>query len=215
MSADPGWGVRSRLWEWTLQRAGFHRIAGIDEAGRGALAGPVVAAAVMLPPEFPSDGIDDSKRLRPTERDIAYDRIMTGAIAVGVGVIGSEEIDRVNILEATKQAMAQAVSSLRPSPEFLLTDAVVLASSLPLWALIKGDRRALPVAAASIIAKVTRDRLMARYHEQYPPYEFVLHKGYATPDHLRALRRFGACAIHRRSFRPVSDTRAAVAAYVK
>lgn len=191
-----------------LRRVGFQRIAGIDEAGRGALAGPVVAAAVILPPDFPGDGIDDSKRLSPAQRDTAYDRLMAGATAVGVGIVDNAEIDRINILEATKQAMLQAVSALEPAPEFLLTDAVVLHSPLPLWALIKGDRRALPIAAASIIAKVTRDRLMTGYHEHYPPYNFVLHKGYATPEHLTLLRAFGLCAIHRRTFRPVCDLHA-------
>ncbi|MEW6325512.1 MAG: ribonuclease HII, partial [Nitrospirota bacterium] len=146
---------------------------------------------------------DDSKRLTPVQRDAAYDRIMAGAVAVGVGLADHEEIDRINILQATKRAMAQAIDALRPPPDFLLIDAVAFPSFLPLWALIKGDRRALAVAAASIVAKVTRDRLMARYHEQYPSYNFLIHKGYATPEHLNLLRTFGCCAIHRRSFRPV------------
>jgi ribonuclease HII len=206
--AEAHWRARSRVWERTLERIGVRRIAGLDEAGRGALAGPVVAAAVMLPPEFPSDGVEDSKLLRPDQREAAYGRIMAGAIAVGVGMADNLEIDRINILEATKRAMAQAVSGLQPAPEFLLTDAVVFPSPLPLWALVKGDRRVLSIAAASIIAKVTRDRLMTQWHEQYPQYNFLIHKGYATPDHLTRLRTHGACAIHRRSFHPVPGSSA-------
>lgn len=194
------------MWERTLWRIGFRRVAGVDEAGRGALAGPVVASAVVLPPDFPPDGIDDSKRLTAAQRDAAYDRIMAGALAVGVGTADNEEIDRVNILQATKQAMVQAIGALQPSPDFLLTDAVEFPSVLPLWALIKGDHRALAIAAASIIAKVTRDRLMVRYHAQYPGYNFLLHKGYGTPEHLTMLRTFGRCPIHRQSFRPVCDS---------
>ena len=198
------WGGRSRLWEGALRQAGFERIAGIDEAGRGALAGPVVAAAVILPTDFPEDGIDDSKRLTPEQRERAYERILAGAVAVGVGAVSNDEIDRINIFEATKRAMAQAVSALQPAPEFLLTDAVVLPLALPLWALIKGDRRALPISAASIVAKVTRDRLMTEFDRSYPHYAFAVHKGYSTPEHLSRLKTFGACAIHRQSFRPVA-----------
>jgi ribonuclease HII len=134
---------------------------------------------------------------------------VAGGAAVGVGIVGNDEIDRINILEATKRAMLQAVSALRPAPEFLLTDAVVLDGALPLWALIKGDRRVLSIAAASIVAKVTRDRLMADYHRRDPRYNFILHKGYATSEHLTLLRAFGRCAIHRRSFRPVLNLRPA------
>ncbi len=198
-----GWAVRSRAWEETLRALGYYRIAGLDEAGRGALAGPVVAAAVVLPDEFESEGIDDSKRLTPAQRDAAYDRIMAGALGVGIGIVPHDEIDRVNILEATKLAMRDAAASIRPSPDFLLTDAVVLPVPCPVWGLIKGDRRVLPIAAASIIAKVTRDRLMIGYHAHYPAYGFAVHKGYGTPVHLAQLRRLGACAIHRMSFQPV------------
>jgi ribonuclease HII len=203
VSGGAGWAERSRAWEETLRALGYHRIAGVDEAGRGALAGPVVAAAVILPDEFPSEGIDDSKRLTPDQRDAAYDRIMAGASGVGVGIIPHDEIDRINILEATKAAMREAASSIQPAPDFLLTDAVALPCPWPVWGLIKGDRRVLPIAAASIIAKVTRDRLMIAYHVEYPAYGFAAHKGYGTSDHLMQLRRFGACAIHRKSFQPV------------
>jgi ribonuclease HII len=130
---------------------------------------------------------------------------MAGASGVGVGVVPHDEIDRINILEATKQAMQQAASLLQPPPDFLLTDAVMLPVSWPVWGLIKGDRRVLPIAAASIIAKVTRDRLMIGYHGHYPAYGFAVHKGYGTPDHLAQLRRLGACAIHRKSFQPVAS----------
>ena len=209
-----GWAVRSRAWEQTLRSVGYRRVAGVDEAGRGALAGPVVAAAVILPDEFSPEGVDDSKRLTPAQREDAYDRIMAGAVSVAVGLVEHGEIDRVNILEATKRAMIHAVSTLQPSPDFLLTDAVVLPCAWPLWALIKGDRRVLPIAAASIIAKVTRDRLMIGYHEHYPAYGFAVHKGYGTPEHLASLHRFGACAIHRRSFQPVISAEEGAAARV-
>jgi ribonuclease HII len=215
VSGGTGWAGRSRAWEETLRALGYRCIAGVDEAGRGALAGPVVAAAVVLPDEFSSEGIDDSKRLTPAQRDAAYDRIMAGASAVGVGVAPHDEIDRINILEATKQAMHHAASTLQPTPDFLLIDAVVLRCPWPVWGLIKGDRRALPIAAASIIAKVTRDRLMAQYDGQYPAYGFAVHKGYATPGHLTQLRRLGASAIHRMSFQPVVRAEAGMAARLR
>jgi ribonuclease HII len=205
-----GWAGRSRAWEETLLALGYRCIAGVDEAGRGALAGPVVAAAVVLPDGFPSEGIDDSKRLTPAQRETAYDRIMTGASTVGVGVASHDDIDRINILEATKQAMFHAASTLRPTPDFLLVDAVVFQCPWPVWGLIKGDRRALPIAAASIIAKVTRDRLMTQYDGQFPVYGFAVHKGYGTPGHLAQLHRVGACAIHRRSFQPVVNAEAGI-----
>jgi ribonuclease HII len=206
------WAGRCRAWEETLRALGYRCIAGVDEAGRGALAGPVVAAAVVLPAEFSSEGIDDSKRLTPAQRDAAYDRIMAGASAVGVGIAPHDEIDRINILEATKQAMRHAASTLQPPPDFLLIDAVVLQCPWPVWGLIKGDRRALPIAAASIIAKVTRDRLMTQYDAHYPAYGFAMHKGYGTPEHLARLRRLGASAIHRMSFQPVVNARPVKAA---
>lgn len=206
-----GWAERSRAWEETLRALGYRCIAGVDEAGRGALAGPVVAAAVVLPDGFPSEGIDDSKRLTPGQRETAYDRIMAGASTVGVGVAPHDEIDRINILEATKRAMCHAVSMLRPPPDFLLVDAVVFPCPWPIWGLIKGDRRALPISAASIIAKVTRDRLMTQYDGQYPVYGFAMHKGYGTPEHMAQLRRLGACAIHRMSFQPVVNAEAGMA----
>ncbi len=207
-SRSPGhrWAVRSRICERTLGGLGYRCVAGLDEAGRGALAGPVVAAAVILPGEFSSDGIDDSKRLTPRQREQMYEVILAGAVAVGVGVVEHDEIDRLNILQATKRAMTDAVMALAPQPDFLLIDAVELSVTLPQWALIKGDQRVLSIAASSIIAKVTRDRLMVRHDRSYPDYRFALHKGYATPDHLSRLRTHGPCAIHRKSFRPVSDS---------
>lgn len=204
-SGGTEWAGRSRAWEETLRALGYRCIAGVDEAGRGALAGPVVAAAVVLPDEFPAEGIDDSKRLTPLQREMAFDRIMAGASTVGVGLTPHDEIDRINILEATKLAMFHAASRLRPLPDFLLVDAVEFPGPWPVWGLIKGDRRSLPIAAASIIAKVTRDRLMAQYDGQYPIYGFAVHKGYGTPEHLAQLRRAGACTIHRMSFQPVGN----------
>ena len=206
----PEWATRSRVWERALGELGFRRIAGIDEAGRGSLAGPVVAAAVILPPDFPAGEIIDSKQLTPAQRERLYERIIKDALSVGTGAVDNYEIDRINILQATKMAMANAVASLASPPDFLLIDAVTISSSVPCWALIKGDQRALPVAAGSIVAKVTRDRLMDRLHERYPCYNFSVHKGYGTADHLARLTRIGPCAIHRRSFRPISGSRRAV-----
>lgn len=200
---ETGWSARCRVWELTLRVLGYRFIAGVDEAGRGSLAGPVVAAAVVLPDAFSSEGIDDSKRLSPAQREEAFARIMADASAVAVGITPHDDIDRINIFEATKQAMRQAVMTLRPPPDFLLIDGAALPCAWPVWGLIKGDRRALPIAAASIIAKVTRDRLMTLYDGQYPGYGFAVHKGYGTPDHLAHLSRLGACAIHRKSFQPV------------
>ena len=180
------------------------RLAGLDEAGRGPLAGPVVASAVILAPEARIRGLDDSKRLLPEERDRLFVLIQARAMAVGVGIVDSETIDRVNILQATRLAMQAALSALAMEPELVLTDFVKLDGlGCPQQNLVEGDRRSATVAAASIVAKVTRDRIMADADRMYPEYGFGRHKGYPTEEHRLALWRHGPCALHRRTFNGV------------
>jgi ribonuclease HII len=193
-------------FEQEARRRGYRRIAGIDEAGRGPLAGPVVAAAVILPVHVRLTGVDDSKQLSEAERERLYHVILDKAVGVGVGSADAGEIDTLNILEASRLAMCRAIANLDPAPDYLLTDAVTLpATHVPLRPIIKGDALSLSIAAASIIAKVTRDRLMVVFHDTFPQYNFLSHKGYGTAEHLRMLARFGPCPIHRQSFAPVRD----------
>ena len=194
------------LFETEARRCGYRLVAGLDEAGRGPLAGPVVAAAVMLPRRCLLAGLNDSKQLTEAERERLYDEIQRRAVGIGVGQASEREIDAMNILEATRLAMGRAIQALPSMPEYLLLDALELpAVHLPQRAIIKGDALSVSIAAASVVAKVTRDRLMGEYHRQYPQYNFQAHKGYGTAEHLRMLAAHGPCAIHRRSFRPVSD----------
>ena len=189
-------------FEQTLRQQGYQRIAGIDEAGRGALAGPVVAAAVILPIDRQLSGVTDSKQLTPKRRAELFDKIHHTAVAVGVGCVGNEEIDRINILQATMAAMAQAIAQITPAPDYALVDGTHLPEIfLPAEAIPKGDTLIQSIAAASIIAKVTRDRLMIELDETYPGYGFQVHKGYGTLRHRQAIAQLGPCPIHRRSFR--------------
>jgi ribonuclease HII len=193
-------------FELEARRRGYRRIAGLDEAGRGPLAGPVVAAAVILPTRCRLDGVDDSKQVSEPERTRLYDVIMQRAQAVAVGVATEQEIDRLNILEATRLAMSRALASLTAPADCLLIDAVELPNlAIPSRSIIKGDTLSVSIAAASIVAKVTRDRMMAVYHQTYPVYNFLSHKGYGTVEHLQRLAQHGPCAIHRRSFAPVAQ----------
>ncbi|MGM0902018.1 MAG: ribonuclease HII [Bacillota bacterium] len=192
-------------FEEDLRHQGFQFIAGIDEAGRGPLAGPVVAAAVILPKDFYLPGIDDSKKLTEQKREDYYERIKMEAISVGVGIIDAAEIDRINILEAAKKAMLEAVTQLAPKPDYLLVDAVKLETPYPSESLIKGDARSITIAAASIIAKVTRDRMMKEISRKYPDYGFSSNMGYGTAAHLEAIKRYGVTPYHRKSFAPVKD----------
>jgi len=179
-------------------------VAGVDEAGRGPLAGPVVAGAVILPPNCRLAGLDDSKKLSAEQREELYIRIKEQAVAVSHAVVGVEDIDRINIYQATVKGMYAAVAALTPAPEAVLVDAVPLRLlPVPHEAIINGDALRASIAAASIVAKVERDRIMAALDREYPEYGFARHKGYATPEHLAALRRCGPCAVHRRSFAPV------------
>lgn len=192
-------------FERSLRTQGFQYIAGIDEAGRGPLAGPVVAAAVILPEAFYLPGIDDSKKLNEQKRDEYFEKISNEALAVGVGIIDAVEIDRINILEAAKKAMLSAIIQLRPNPDYLLIDAVKLDVPYPFEALIKGDARSATIAAASIIAKVTRDRMMIEIDREYPQYGFASNMGYGTAEHLEALKCHGATPYHRKTFAPVKQ----------
>jgi ribonuclease HII len=193
-------------FEQEARRCGYRHIAGIDEAGRGPLAGPVVAAAVILPVRCRLAGVDDSKQLSEDERERLYNAILEKAVGVGIGSADAGEIDSLNILEATRLAMGRAIRNLAPSPDYLLIDAVTLPSvGLPARPIIKGDALSMSIAAASIIAKVTRDLLMASYHETFPQYNFLSHKGYGTADHLQRLACYGPCPIHRRTFAPVRE----------
>jgi len=194
----------TKEFEQQARRCGYRRIAGVDEAGRGPLAGPVVAAAVVLPFGCRLTGVDDSKVLPEVERERLYHLILDRAVAVGIGSADAAEIDALNILEATRVAMRRAIESLAVAPDFLLLDAMTLpAVAVPARPIIKGDALSLSIAAASIVAKVTRDRIMAAYHETYPQYNFLSHKGYATEEHVRLLVVHGPCRIHRRTFAPV------------
>jgi ribonuclease HII len=188
--------------------AGLHYVAGIDEAGRGPLAGPVVAAAVILPGDCMLEGVNDSKKLRPAKREELFARIRAYAVSIGVGIVDHTEIDRINILQATMKAMRLAVSQLAVKPEHLLVDGPRYDdTSIPSTAIIGGDAKCFSIAAASIIAKVTRDHIMNEYDRLYPLYGFGRHKGYGTAEHLAALCAHGPCEIHRRSFRmPVQRT---------
>lgn len=194
-------------FEAEARRCGYRLVAGADEAGRGPLAGPVVAAAVILPRRCVLKGLNDSKQVAEDERERLYEEIAARALALAVGQASAPEIDRLNILEATRLAMGRAIQALPLQPDFLLTDALALPGlSVPQRPIIKGDGLSVSIAAASIIAKVTRDRLMLDYHRRFPRYNFRVHKGYPTPEHLRLLAELGPCDIHRRSFRPVLET---------
>lgn len=181
-------------------------IAGIDEAGRGPLAGPVVAAAVVLPAGYFNGEIKDSKKLTARQRERLYERIHQESLAVGIGVVEAPIIDRINILQATLFAMREAVSSINPPPDFLLVDGRDrIPLEIPQETIIGGDSRSISIAAASIIAKVSRDRIMEIYHRQFPQYNFRQNKGYPTKEHREAIRRYGWCKIHRRSFNLLGD----------
>lgn len=196
----------SRFLERSLRRQGLKYIAGVDEAGRGPLAGPVVAAAVILPFQGNLDCIADSKALSANQREVCDEIIRGHAVAIGIGVVDVQDIDRINILQSTIKAMQSAISQLIPEPDFILIDGnMPVPASVPQQTVPGGDSRSISIGAASIIAKVYRDRLMEAYHCQYPLYNFSRHKGYATKEHLEAIRKHGCCPIHRRTFRGVRE----------
>ena len=189
--------------ERELRARGFGLVAGVDEVGRGALFGPVVAAAVILAPDRPVRGLNDSKQLEPERREALDARIRERAVAWAVGAVDAATIDAINIYQASRLAMRLAVSRLRPAPDFLLIDAMHIDLPIPQRPLIKGDARCHAIAAASIVAKVYRDRCMCVWDEVYPEYGLAAHKGYSTPEHCRAIEQFGLTPLHRLSFEPV------------
>ena len=192
-------------FEEEARQRGYRVIAGLDEAGRGPLAGPVVGAAVIFPRRVDLAGLDDSKRVSPRARDRLYEAVIDRSLAWGIGIASPREIDTLNVLQATRLAWRRALDNLMVPPDFLLIDATTIPGvPTPQRAVVKGDQLSLSIAAASILAKVYRDRLMLTYHHQFPAYRFDIHKGYPTSQHLRLLTEHGPCPLHRRSFRPLS-----------
>lgn len=192
-------------FETELYNNGINFIAGIDEVGRGPLVGPVVTAAVILPKDFYDERINDSKKLTEKKRELLYDVIMENAISVGIGISSEDVIDEINILNATKRAMLEAVNNLSVKPEHLLIDAVKLNTDIPQTSIIKGDAKSESIAAASIIAKVTRDRMMVELDKIHPEYDFKHNKGYGTKKHIEAIRKYGIIKEHRKTFAPCDE----------
>ena len=192
-------------YETALYNEGIKLICGIDEAGRGPLIGPVVAAAVILPINYFHKDIKDSKKLSEKKREMLYDIINENALSIGVGIIDEKTIDEVNIYEATKLAMKEAVSNLKIKPEHVLIDAMKLDLEIPSTSIIKGDALSESIAAASIIAKVTRDRRLKDMDKEYPMYDLINNKGYGTRKHIEALKKYGPCKYHRKTFKPVEE----------
>ncbi|HEV3329850.1 MAG TPA: ribonuclease HII [Bryobacteraceae bacterium] len=190
-------------WERELHARGFRAVAGVDEVGRGALFGPVFAGAVILSPDRPVRGLNDSKLLEPERREVLAERIRERAVAWAVAAVDAATIDYINIYQASCMAMRLAVSRLKPLPDFLLIDAVPIELSIPQRSLIKGDARCHAIAAASIVAKVYRDACMRVWDEVFPQYGLAAHKGYSTPEHKEAIRQHGPTPLHRLSFEPV------------
>lgn len=189
-------------FENKLYESGIKYIAGIDEVGRGPLVGPVVTAAVILPKDFYDERINDSKKLTEKKRELLYDVIMENAVSVGIGISSEDVIDDINILEATKKAMIEAVNNLSVKPEHLLIDAVKLNVDIPQTSIIKGDAKSESIAAASIIAKVIRDRMMIELDKEHPEYDFKHNKGYGTKKHIDAIEKYGILKEHRKTFAP-------------
>ncbi len=189
-------------YENKLYMEGLNYIAGIDEAGRGPLAGPVVVASVILPKESLIEGINDSKKISESKREKIYEKIIEEAISYGVGIVWQDEIDEINILNATKKALTDAINQMEVKPDRILVDALdkIDTNGIPYTSVIKGDAKMYSIGAASIIAKVTRDRIMREYDEVYPEYGFAGHKGYGTAKHIEAIKNLGICPLHRRSF---------------
>lgn len=192
-------------YEKELYTQGIHLIAGVDEVGRGPLAGPVVAAAVILPKACKILGLNDSKKIPKSKHKEIYEAVLQNAIAIGIGIKDNQVIDQVNIYEATKLAMMEAIGQLEPQPQHLLIDAMKLDLPIPQTSIIKGDANSLSIAAASIVAKVTRDQMMEEFDCEYPGYDFTQNAGYGTANHLAGLDKLGVTPIHRRSFEPIKS----------
>ncbi len=198
--------IDNRQYENELYSKGYKLIGGIDEVGRGPLVGPVVTACVILPEDFALDGLTDSKKLSEKKRDMFYDIIMEKAISVGIGIMDEDVIDKVNIYEATKLAMYQAVDNMSVKPDYILIDAMKLDKlDVPSTSIIKGDLKSITISAASVIAKVTRDRMMYELDKKYPMYKFAKNKGYPTKDHIEAIVKYGILKEHRKTFKPVTE----------
>jgi len=191
-----------KAYEKQLHEKGFKNICGIDEAGRGPLAGPVVIASVIMPEDSMIEGVNDSKKVSEKKRELLYDKILEEAITYSVAIIGQDEIDNINILNATKKGLTMSLKELTVKPDLILVDALEHIDTLgiPYEAIIKGDAKAYSISAASIIAKVTRDRIMREWANIYPEYGFEVHKGYGTAKHIAAIKEHGICQIHRKSF---------------
>ena len=194
-------------YEHELWNEGIGLIAGVDEVGRGPLIGPVVAAAVILPHDFYLEGLTDSKKLSEKKRELFYQIIKEKAIAIGIGIIDEKRIDEINIYEATKEAMKDAIRKLEPRPEYILIDAMPLDIDIPTKSIIKGDFLSVTISAASVIAKVTRDHMLYEMDKEYPMYDLKNNKGYGTKKHLEAIKQYGICKYHRLSYKPVYDNR--------
>ena len=192
-------------YEKELYTQGIHLIAGVDEVGRGPLAGPVVAAAVILPENCKIPGLNDSKKIPKSKHHAIYQAVLDQALSVGIGIKDNQVIDQVNIYEATKLAMLEAIQELDPRPQHLLIDAMRLDLPIPQTSIIKGDANSLSIAAASIVAKVTRDQMMEEFDCEYPGYDFTQNAGYGTANHLAGLHKLGVTPIHRRSFEPIKS----------
>jgi len=192
--------------ELTLFKKGYQHICGVDEVGRGPLAGPVVAAAVIVPPGLKIEGLDDSKKLTPLRRERIFEEIISLGLTCSIGMIDHENIDKLNILKASLLAMRKAVCELKPSADFILVDGNYPIPNItqPQFSIIGGDSKCVSIAAASIVAKVTRDRIMDRYEALYPSFSFATHKGYPTAAHIVELKEHGPCEIHRKTFKPVA-----------
>ena len=197
--------IEMQYYERLAYQEGASFIAGVDEVGRGPLAGPVVAAAVILPKNIEDLGFDDSKKLSASKREEIYRLIQEKAIAIGIGIVDADIIDQVNIYQASRLAMQQAVSELKIQPDYLLIDAMKIDVNTPQIGIIKGDAKSISIAAASIVAKQVRDQMMQEFDELYPGYDFSNNAGYGTPKHLEGLKTKGICPIHRKTFAPIKD----------
>lgn len=192
-------------YERELRKKGVTLIAGVDEVGRGPLVGPVVTACVILPEKFDLPHLTDSKKLTERRREILYKEIQEQALGIGIGIVDNGEIDRINILNATKKAMKMAINNCKVKPEHVLIDAVKLDIDIPTTSIIKGDLKSITISAASVIAKVTRDHMLYELDEKYPMYDFKHNKGYPTKKHIEAIKEYGIIKEHRRSYSPVKE----------
>ena len=193
------------MYEKELRKKGITLIAGVDEVGRGPLVGPVVTACVILPEKFDLEGLTDSKKLSEKKREILYKEIEEQALGIGIGIVDNEEIDKINILNATKKAMKMAINNCNVRPEHVLIDAVKLDIDIPTTSIIKGDLKSITISAASVIAKVTRNHMLYELDKKYPMYDFKHNKGYPTKKHIEAIMEYGIIKEHRRSYSPVKE----------